>query len=68
MLQLHLMILNDGSTFCNSFQRLYDREIRENRGTNFFNCKSTCDLIDVPALIYVRKLDARPFDTIQDIL
>ena len=34
----------------------------------FLNCESTCDLLDVPASIYDRKMDARPFDTINDIL
>ena len=28
----------------------------------FFNCESTCDLTDVPASIYDRKINARPFD------
>ena len=32
------------------------------------NCKSMCDLTDVLASIYDRKMDARPFDTIHDIL
>ena len=35
---------------------------------DFLNCESTCDLTDVPASIYDRKMDARPFDTIRDIL
>ena len=34
----------------------------------FLNCESTCDLTDVPAPINDRKMDARHFDTIQDIL
>ena len=34
-----------------------------NSGLSFFNCESTCDLTDVPALIYDRKMEARPFDT-----
>ena len=33
----------------------------------FLNCESTCDLTDVQASIYDRKMDARPFDTIHDI-
>ena len=33
-----------------------------------FNCESTCDLTDVSASIYDIKIDARPFDTIHDIL
>ena len=32
------------------------------------NCESMRDLTDVPASIYDRKMDARPFDTIHDIL
>ena len=34
----------------------------------FLNYESTCDLTDVPALNYDRKMDARPFETIQDFL
>ena len=34
----------------------------------FFYCESTCDLKDLPASIYDRKMDARPFDTIHDFL
>ena len=34
----------------------------------FLNCKRMCDLTDVLASIYDRKMDARPFDTIHDIL
>ena len=34
----------------------------------FLNCESTCDLTDVAASIYDRKMDARPFDTTNDIL
>ena len=34
----------------------------------FLNCESTCDLLDVPASVYDRKMDARPFDTIHGIL
>ena len=33
-----------------------------------FKCESTCDLTDFQASIYDRKIDARPFDTIHDIL
>ena len=33
----------------------------------FFNCESTCDLTEVPTSIYDRKMDARPFDTTNDI-
>ena len=32
------------------------------------SCKSTCDFTDVQASIYGRKIDARPFYTIHDIL
>ena len=28
---------------------------------DFFNCESTCDLTNVPASIFDRKIDARPF-------
>ena len=34
----------------------------------FSNGARTCDLTDVPASNYDRKMDARPFDTIHDIL
>ena len=34
----------------------------------FLNYKTTCDLADVPASMYERKMDARPFDTIHDII
>ena len=34
----------------------------------FLNCERTCGLKDVSASIYDRKTDARPFDTIHDIL
>ena len=34
----------------------------------FFNCERTCDLTDVTASSYDRKTDARPFDTIHNIL
>ena len=34
----------------------------------FFNYESTCDSTDLPASIYDRKMGARPFDTIYDIL
>ena len=34
----------------------------------FLNCENTCHLTDIAASIYGRKMDARPFDTIQDIL
>ena len=34
----------------------------------FLNCESTCDLTDVPASIYDRKMDFRPFDTTHNIL
>ena len=34
----------------------------------FLNCESTYDLTNVLASIYDRKMDARPFDTIHDIL
>ena len=44
-----------------------NREICEIRAFDFLNCESTCDLTDVSASIYDRKIDARPFDTIHDI-
>ena len=34
----------------------------------FLNRKITCNSTDVPASIYDRKMDGRPFDTINDIL
>ena len=34
----------------------------------FFNCESTCDFTDITASIYDRKMDARLFDNIHDIL
>ena len=33
----------------------------------YLNCDIICDLRDVPASIYDRKMDARAFDTIYDI-
>ena len=33
-----------------------------------FNFESKCDLTNVSASVYDRKIDARPFDTIHDIL
>ena len=33
----------------------------------YLNCESTCDLTDVQASIYDRKMDAQSFDTIDDI-
>ena len=34
----------------------------------FLNCESSCDLTNVRASIYERKIDARPFDTTHDVL
>ena len=34
----------------------------------FLNCESTCDLTDVQASLYDRKIDVRSFDTTHDIL
>ena len=34
----------------------------------FLNCESTGDFTNIPALIYHGKTEARPFDTIHDIL
>ena len=45
-----------------------NREIRKIRAFDFLNCDSTCDLINVQASIYDRKMDARPCDTLHDIL
>ena len=45
-----------------------NRENCEIRPFDFLNFGSTCDLTDVPASINDRKTDARPFDTIYDIL
>ena len=36
-----------------------------NSGLCFFNCESTCDLTDVPVLIYDRKMNERPFYTLR---
>ena len=41
--------------------RSQSREICEIRAFDFMNC-GTCDLTDVPASIYDRKMDARLFD------
>ena len=34
----------------------------------YLNCDIICDLRDVPASIYDRKMDARAFDTVHEIL
>ena len=49
------------------FQSLKNREICDIRAFDFLNCESTCDLTDVQASIYDRKM-ARPSDTINAIL
>ena len=43
-------------------------ELREIRAFEFLNCETTCDLTDVTASIYDRKIDARRFDTTHAIL
>ena len=48
--------------------KVKNREICDIRGFDCFNCGSTCDLIDVTASIYDRKMTTRRFDTIQDFL
>ena len=45
-----------------------NRAICEIWANDFLNCESTCNLAGVAVSIYGRKMDARPFDTIQDIL
>ena len=44
-----------------------NHKICENHGT-FLLCESTCDLTDVPPLMYDRKTAARHFDNMRDIL
>ena len=64
MLQLHYLIkkrrLDDWTLFPKKFVKIM--------ALIFLNCESKFDLTDVPSSIYDRKMDARPFDTIHDIL
>ena len=61
-------IFYDLSLSHNPLSKTKNREICEIRTFYFFNCESTCNLTDVQASIYDRKMDARPFDSILDIL